>query len=230
MGQGSLPGGDGWVGLYFADTAPLLLPEPSEITMTPLHEQILEILSGGGALFFRELSNRVAAAALGDAVPPLSGPDAASARRARILGRATGARSRDPSARRRGSHPRTRHRTSRLETRRRIPCAGTPSGVSHPAVRRRVAHPRARHRMSGLETRRRIPRPGTPHGVSHLGTQRRTTRRWRRPCGTLSGPAGSPATRSPRFARRWAPGGPPTGHRRPGAAARCCRREAARRP
>ncbi|XVQ88332.1 Lhr family helicase [Microbispora siamensis] len=86
VGQGSLPGGDGWVGLYFADTAPLLLPAPSEITMTPLHEQILEILSGGGALFFRELSNRIAAAALGDQVPPLSGPDAASARRARILG------------------------------------------------------------------------------------------------------------------------------------------------
>ncbi|MEU8174270.1 DEAD/DEAH box helicase [Microbispora hainanensis] len=91
VGQGSLPGGDGWVGLYFADTAPLLLPAPSEITMTPLHEQILEILSGGGALFFRELSNRIATAALGDAVPPLPGPDAASARRARILGRATGA-------------------------------------------------------------------------------------------------------------------------------------------
>ncbi|GAB3141244.1 Lhr family helicase [Microbispora hainanensis] len=88
VGQGSLPGGDGWVGLYFADTAPLLLPAPSEITMTPLHEQILEILSGGGALFFRELSNRIATAALGDAVPPLPGPDAASARRARILGRA----------------------------------------------------------------------------------------------------------------------------------------------
>ncbi|GIH60044.1 Lhr family helicase [Microbispora siamensis] len=87
VGQGSLPGGDGWVGLYFADTAPLLLPAPSEITMTPLHEQILEILSGGGALFFRELSNRIAAAALGDQAPPLSGPDAASARRARILGR-----------------------------------------------------------------------------------------------------------------------------------------------
>ncbi|MFI7625360.1 Lhr family helicase [Microbispora rosea] len=87
VGQGSLPGGDGWVGLYFADTAPLLLPEPSEITMTPLHEQILEILRGGGALFFRELSNRVATATLGDGAPPLPGPDAASARRARILGR-----------------------------------------------------------------------------------------------------------------------------------------------
>ncbi|MEN3536655.1 DEAD/DEAH box helicase [Microbispora sp. ZYX-F-249] len=88
-GQGSLPGGDGWVGLYFADTAPLLLPTPAEITMTPLHEQILEILGGGGALFFRELSNRIAAAALGEGAAP-SGPDAAAARRARILGRVTG--------------------------------------------------------------------------------------------------------------------------------------------
>ena len=58
-GQGSLPGGDGWVSLYFADTAPLLLPEPAEITMTPLHEQVLDVLSGGGALFFRDLSSRV---------------------------------------------------------------------------------------------------------------------------------------------------------------------------
>ncbi|MGW5259544.1 Lhr family helicase [Microbispora sp. NPDC004025] len=89
VGQGSLPGGDGWVGLYFADTAPLLLPTPAEITMTPLHEQILEILGGGGALFFRELSSRIAAAALGEGTAP-PGPDAASARRARILGRTTG--------------------------------------------------------------------------------------------------------------------------------------------
>ncbi|MFG1696466.1 DEAD/DEAH box helicase [Nonomuraea sp. NPDC049309] len=58
-GQGSLPGGDGWVSLYFADTAPLLMPEPAEITMTPLHERILELLGGGGALFFRDLSDRL---------------------------------------------------------------------------------------------------------------------------------------------------------------------------
>ncbi|MFC0861329.1 DEAD/DEAH box helicase [Sphaerimonospora cavernae] len=62
-GQGSLPGGDGWVSLYFADTAPLLLPPPQDITLTPLHERILEILGGGGALLFRELSGRVAGAA-----------------------------------------------------------------------------------------------------------------------------------------------------------------------
>ncbi|MFG1873745.1 DEAD/DEAH box helicase [Sphaerisporangium sp. NPDC049003] len=58
-GQGSLPGGDGWVALFFADTAPLLLPPPAEITMTPLHEKVLAALSGGGALFFRDLGARV---------------------------------------------------------------------------------------------------------------------------------------------------------------------------
>ncbi|WP_449066725.1 Lhr family ATP-dependent helicase, partial [Planomonospora algeriensis] len=60
-GQGSLPGGDGWVSLYFADTAPLLLPAPLEITTTPLHEAVLEVLAGGGALFFRELTGRTGA-------------------------------------------------------------------------------------------------------------------------------------------------------------------------
>ncbi|MEW9531492.1 ATP-dependent helicase [Microbispora sp. NPDC049125] len=90
VGQGSLPGGDGWVSLYFADTAPLLLQAPAEITMTPLHEQVLEILGGGGALFFRELSNRIAALTLGGAGAASSPADAARARRARILGHSSG--------------------------------------------------------------------------------------------------------------------------------------------
>ncbi|MFC9974968.1 DEAD/DEAH box helicase [Spirillospora sp. NPDC127200] len=58
-GQGSLPGGDGWVSLYLADTAPLLMPEPAEITLTPVHQAVLDALAGGGALFFRTLSDRV---------------------------------------------------------------------------------------------------------------------------------------------------------------------------
>ncbi|WP_283134764.1 ATP-dependent helicase [Rhizohabitans arisaemae] len=58
-GQGGLSGGDGWVALYFADTAPLLMPEPAEITLTPLHEGVLTALDGGGALFFRALSDRL---------------------------------------------------------------------------------------------------------------------------------------------------------------------------
>ncbi|MEV0751979.1 ATP-dependent helicase [Streptosporangium sp. NPDC050280] len=61
VGQGSLPGGDGWVSLYFADTAPLLMPGPADITLTPVHEAVLEVLGGGGALFFRELGSRVGA-------------------------------------------------------------------------------------------------------------------------------------------------------------------------
>ncbi|RFS85637.1 ATP-dependent helicase [Actinomadura spongiicola] len=58
-GQGALPGGDGWVSLYLADTAPLLMPEPAEITLTPVHEAVLDALGDGGALFFRTLSDRV---------------------------------------------------------------------------------------------------------------------------------------------------------------------------
>jgi ATP-dependent Lhr-like helicase len=58
-GQGSLPGNDGWVSLQLADTADLLLPPPLETTTTPLHEQVLEVLDGGQALFFRQLSDRV---------------------------------------------------------------------------------------------------------------------------------------------------------------------------
>ncbi|WP_018655106.1 ATP-dependent helicase [Actinomadura flavalba] len=58
-GQGGLPGGDGWISLYLADTAPLLLPEPAEITLTPVHQTALDALNDGNALFFRTLSDRV---------------------------------------------------------------------------------------------------------------------------------------------------------------------------
>ena len=44
-----------------AEAAPLLFPEPSEITMTPVHEAILAALADGGAVFFRMLHERVAA-------------------------------------------------------------------------------------------------------------------------------------------------------------------------
>ena len=58
-GAGALPGGDGWLVLAPADGASLLLPEPAEVSMTPLHSAVLEVLGGGGALFFRMLSDRV---------------------------------------------------------------------------------------------------------------------------------------------------------------------------
>nr|WP_241562897.1 ATP-dependent helicase [Micromonospora costi] len=59
-GSGAISGGDGWVTLAYADTAPLLLPPPDEaLTPTPLHEAVLDALADGQALFFRSLSDRV---------------------------------------------------------------------------------------------------------------------------------------------------------------------------
>ena len=63
-GAGALPGGDGWLVLAPAavlagDGAQLLLPDPAEITMTPLHTAVLAALEHGGGLFFRMLSDRV---------------------------------------------------------------------------------------------------------------------------------------------------------------------------
>ncbi|MEV1333924.1 ATP-dependent helicase [Micromonospora costi] len=59
-GSGAISGGDGWVTLAYADTAPLLLPPPDEaLTPTPLHEAVLDALADGQALFFRPLSDRV---------------------------------------------------------------------------------------------------------------------------------------------------------------------------
>ncbi|MFK0256130.1 ATP-dependent helicase [Streptomyces sp. NPDC090445] len=60
-GAGALPGKDGWVSLYLADAAPLLLPEPHPLELTPLHQGVLEALSGGYGLFFRQLAQSVRA-------------------------------------------------------------------------------------------------------------------------------------------------------------------------
>ncbi|MEV4757615.1 ATP-dependent helicase [Micromonospora sp. NPDC049559] len=66
-GSGAIAGGDGWVTLAYADTAPLLLPPPDEaLALTPLHRAVLDALDGGQALFFRALADRVAAAASAD--------------------------------------------------------------------------------------------------------------------------------------------------------------------
>ncbi|WP_435194957.1 ATP-dependent helicase [Streptomyces sp. NRRL F-5630] len=58
-GAGALPGKDGWIGLYPADSAPLLLPEPLPLEPTPLHQSLLDALSGGYGLFFRQIAGQV---------------------------------------------------------------------------------------------------------------------------------------------------------------------------
>ncbi|MGN9761191.1 ATP-dependent helicase [Streptomyces sp. SD31] len=60
-GAGSLPGKDGWVSLYMADAAPLLLPQPHPLELTALHQSVLDALSGGYGLFFRQIADQIRA-------------------------------------------------------------------------------------------------------------------------------------------------------------------------
>nr|WP_183217194.1 ATP-dependent helicase [Actinoplanes campanulatus] len=62
-GSGSIAGGDGWVTLAYAESAPLLLPPPDEeFAATPLHQAVLDALGDGQAMFFRSLADRVGSA------------------------------------------------------------------------------------------------------------------------------------------------------------------------
>ncbi|MCT2590563.1 DEAD/DEAH box helicase [Streptomyces sp. N2-109] len=61
-GAGSLPGKDGWVSLHPADSAPLLLPPPLPLEISPLHQSVLDALRGGYGLFFRQIADQVRAA------------------------------------------------------------------------------------------------------------------------------------------------------------------------
>ncbi|MDQ8703431.1 ATP-dependent helicase [Streptomyces sp. LHD-70] len=69
-GAGALPGKDGWVSLYLADTAPLLLPEPHPLEITALQESVLTALSGGYGLFFRQIADQVRATTHPEATDP----------------------------------------------------------------------------------------------------------------------------------------------------------------
>ncbi|MFH8260438.1 Lhr family ATP-dependent helicase [Streptomyces roseolus] len=69
-GAGSLPGKDGWVSLYLADAAPLLLPPPHPLELTALHESVLTALTGGYGLFFRQIADQVRITTHPDATDP----------------------------------------------------------------------------------------------------------------------------------------------------------------
>ncbi len=60
-GHAPLPGSDGWVSLHLADQAHLTLPEIESDETTGLQRAVLDLLDGGGAWFFRQLSDRVGA-------------------------------------------------------------------------------------------------------------------------------------------------------------------------
>ena len=68
-GLGALPGGDAWVALAPAETAPGLLPLPLDVAAAdPVATAVLETVSLGGGWFFRDLAARVAAC------PDVEGP------------------------------------------------------------------------------------------------------------------------------------------------------------
>jgi ATP-dependent Lhr-like helicase len=64
-GAGSLAGNDGWLSLHLAETAPLTLAIPEVATgedsteLGSLQRAVLEALAGGGAYFFRQLSQAI---------------------------------------------------------------------------------------------------------------------------------------------------------------------------
>ncbi|MFI9114479.1 Lhr family ATP-dependent helicase [Streptomyces venezuelae] len=69
-GAGSLPGKDGWVSLYLADAAPLLLPPAHPLELSALHESVLTALSGGYGLFFRQIADQIRATTHPDVTDP----------------------------------------------------------------------------------------------------------------------------------------------------------------
>src|SRR5215213_2451905 len=58
-GAGALGSDDGWVGLYLAEAAPLLLPDPVPAELSPLAVKVRDALAERGAMFFRQLSDTV---------------------------------------------------------------------------------------------------------------------------------------------------------------------------
>jgi ATP-dependent Lhr-like helicase len=58
-GAGALGSDDGWVSLYLTEAAPLLLPEPLPVVLSPLAVQVRDALAARGAMFFRQLSDTV---------------------------------------------------------------------------------------------------------------------------------------------------------------------------
>ncbi|MDN3482164.1 crosslink repair DNA glycosylase YcaQ family protein [Arthrobacter sp. APC 3897] len=60
-GTGSLPGNDGWIALHLAENAPLTLNPAPDFVPTDQQQQLLDLLSGGGAYFFRQLVDGLAA-------------------------------------------------------------------------------------------------------------------------------------------------------------------------
>lgn len=65
-GTGSLPGNDGWISLHLAENAALTLNPDPDFAPSELQTRLLDLLSGSGAYFFRQLAEAVNSAPLQD--------------------------------------------------------------------------------------------------------------------------------------------------------------------
>ena len=65
-GTGSLPGNDGWISLHLAENAALTLNPDPDFVPSELQSRLLDLLSGSGAYFFRQLAEAVNSAPLQD--------------------------------------------------------------------------------------------------------------------------------------------------------------------
>ncbi len=150
-GHGSLPGDDGWVSLHPADLAPLTLAaEDAEFEPDEQHVAVLDALAGGGAFFFRALSDAVGStddqaltATLWDLVwAGRISNDTLAALRSRLAGGKTAHKTRTPT-------PRARYgRYGSLRTAR---------GASRPSMPSRTGPPLAAGRWALLPEREPDP-------------------------------------------------------------------------
>ncbi|HLV54150.1 MAG TPA: DEAD/DEAH box helicase [Actinotalea caeni] len=77
VGAGSGPGSDGWVTLLPADAVADLAPDLGELTLTEVHEAVLDALGPGGGRFARDVVEHVRSTWQGDLAP--SGSDVVAA-------------------------------------------------------------------------------------------------------------------------------------------------------
>jgi len=151
-GHGSLPGDDGWVALHPADLAPLTVGDPdADLAPGDLHTAVLDALAGGGAFFFRALSEAVGSSddnGLLDVLWDLLWAgrltnDTLAPLRARLTGGRTAHRSRPAT-------PRARYGGGRYAG---LRAARSASGLGRPSLPNRSGPPTAAGRWSLLPPR-----------------------------------------------------------------------------
>ncbi len=178
----SLPGKDGWISLYLADAAPLLLPPPHPLELTALHQSILDTLFGGYGLFFRQITDQIRATTHPDVTDPQLADALWDLAWSGLLTNDTLApmRSLLGSGRTAGS---TAHRAKRTVPRGRygsLTAAARPTSPHRSADRRGPLVPAPRSRTGPHRPRPRLgPHPARPARRGDPGSGRRGGRRGR---------------------------------------------------